>query len=144
MGILNLARVPAVTIESSASVMQGIALMHREGVSTLFVIEDGEVVGAFTERDVAFRVVLRRRDPKATPIGNVMSVPARTLSTDASVSEAIQVMMEHRIRQLAIVNREGAVVGVVSLRHMLEQRAAGLTEHMDSLVAGLLADGIGG
>jgi CBS domain-containing protein len=143
MGILNRARVPAVTIEPTASVIQGIALMKREGVETLFVVDEGELVGALTERDVAIRVVLRRRDPKATPIQDAMTSPAVALSRDVTVGQAAQTMLERGVSHAAVVGREG-IEGMVSLREILQERVAELTDHLDSLVAPLLADGIGG
>ena len=143
MNILKLARIPAVTIKPSASVMQSILLMQQERVGALFVVEHGKLLGALSERDIVFRVVLRRRDPETTSVRKVMTSPAVSLAADATVAEAIRVMATHGVRRLPIVS-DGSVKGMVSLRHMLRERALDLTEEMDSLVAELCADGIGG
>ena len=143
MSILNRARVPAVTIDPFASVKRGILLMQQEKVGALFVVENDKLLGAFTERDIAFRVLLPQRDPEATYIRDVMTSPAWTLSKEATVHDAIKVMVEHRVRHLPIVS-QGAVKGMVSLRHMLRERALDLTQELDSIVAQTCADGIGG
>ncbi len=143
MSILRLARVPAVTIEPSASVTEGILLMQREKVGALFVVEEDSLRGVLTERDVMFRVALRRGDPATTCIGDVMTSPAWTLSTDATVIDAIATMVARRVRHLPIVS-QGSVKGMVSLRHMLQEHSVNLTQELDSFVAGACADGIGG
>lgn len=143
MNILKVARVPAVTIAPSASVTESILLMQREGVGALFVAEKSQLRGAFSERDIALRVVLRRRNPDTTCVGDVMTSPAVSVSGSATVAEALRVMAAHGVRRLAVV-RNGSITGMVSLRHMLREQAVDLTDEMDSLVAGLCADGIGG
>ena len=143
MSLLNIARVPAVTIKPSASVKRGILLMQQEKVGALFVVEDDKLLGAFTERDVAFRVVLRRRDQEATFIRDVMTSPAWSLSERATVNFAIDVMVARHVRHLPIL-KNGTVEGMVSLRHMLRERALDLTEKLDSIVAETCADSIGG
>ena len=143
MSILNIARVPAVTVESSASVMGGIALMQQERVGALFVVENGKLVGCFTERDITFRVVLGRRDPNTTYIREVMTSPAWTLSENATVNDAIKAMVAHGVRHLPIVTDE-TVKGMISLRHMLRERERDLNDELNSLVSGFCADGIGG
>ena len=143
MSILSLALVPAVTIERSASVTQGILLMQQEKMGALFVVENDQLQGVLTERDVMVRVALHRRDPATTSIGDVMTSPAWTLSTDATVGEAIGMMAAHRVRHLPIVS-QGSVKGMVSLRHMLREQTLDLTQKLDSIVAESCADGIGG
>lgn len=143
MSILKLARVPAVTIESSASVISGIRAMKDERVGALFVVEDGRLVGCLSERDIASRVVLGQRDPAATHIREVMTSPALTLPEHATVTDAIRLMVARRVRHLPIVV-DGTVKGMVSLRHMLRERERDLTEELDSMAARICADGIGG
>ena len=143
MSILRLALVPAVTIEPSASVTQGILLMQEEKIGALFVAENSQLRGVLTERDVMVRVALPRRDPATTRISEVMTSPAWTLPTDATVGDAIRMMVTHRVRHLPIVSH-GSVKGMVSLRHMLREQTLDLTQKLDSIVAESCADGIGG
>ena len=143
MSILRLALVPAVTIQQGASVTQGILLMEQEKVGALFVVENDQLRGVLTERDVMVRVALHRLDPASTRIGDVMTSPAWALSTDATVGDAIGMMAAHRVRHLPIVS-QGSVKGMVSLRHMLREQALDLTQKLDSIVAESCADGIGG
>lgn len=143
MNILRLARVPAITIEADATVVEGIGLMQRENVGCLFVVKNDLLVGVLSERDVMRRVVFSSRDPKTTPIRQVMTMPARQLSRHATIEEAIRTMAVGRVRRLPIVC-DSKVEGMVSLRYLLRENILGLTERCDSLIAPYCADGIGG
>ena len=127
MSILSLALVPAVTIEQSASVTQGILLMQQSKMGALFVVENDQLQGVLTERDVMVRVALHRRDPATTRIGDVMTSPAWTLSTDATVGDAIGMMAAHQVRHLPIVSqgsvkaRLAAALGFIQLRNVVER-----------------------
>ena len=70
-------------------------------------------------------------------------MPARRLSRYATINEAIRMMVEGRCRRLPIVC-DGKVEGMVSLRHMLQEKIFDLTDRADTLVAQTCADGIGG
>ena len=143
MSLLNFARIPAVTIDPSDSVKHAIYLMKQEKVGALFVVDNDKLLGAFTERDLTFRVVLRGLDPEATLIRDVMTSPAWSLSERATVDFAIDLMVARHVRHLPIMS-QGKVKGMVSLRHMLWERARDLTQELDSIVARTCADGIGG
>lgn len=144
MSILNKAGVSAVSVEPSTSVMRAISVMKERNVDTLFVVEGGVLIGAFTQRDVAFRIVLGRRDSDATTVGQVMTSPAITLATNATVADALRVMAEHRVPQLPIVDDQGSIKGMVTLRDIFREQAVDLTQELDSLIAYQSADGIGG
>ena len=143
MSILKLARVPAVTVRPSASIMRAIRIMKREKVGILFVVEDGRLLGAISERDIMFRVVLRHQDAAKTRVRDAMTSPAISVPTTSTVHDAIHLMMAHRVRRLAVVG-SSSVEGMVSLRHMLRDRATQLGAESDAVLAYCLADGIGG
>ena len=116
--------------------------MQQERMGALFVVEDDQLRGVLAERAVMVRVALNRRDPATTRIGDVMTSSAWTLSTDATVGDAIGMMAAHRVRHLPIMS-QGSVKGMVSLRHMLREQTLDLTQKLDSIVAESCADGIG-
>jgi CBS domain-containing protein len=144
MSILSKAGVSAVTVAPSTAVMEAVGLMKKEGVDTLFVVEEETLLGAFTQRDLAFRVVLARRDAETTTVREVMTAPAITLTANATVADALRVMGEHRVPQLPVVDKQGAIKGMVTLRDIFREQAVDLNEELDSLIAYHSADGIGG
>lgn len=144
MSILKKAGVSAVTVEPSTSVFRAVRSMKEGGVDTLFVVETGTLLGTFTQRDLAFRVVLGRRDPEVTTVGEVMTSPAITVAANATIADAVGVMAEHSVPQLPIVDEHGEIKGMVTLRDIFRQQKIDLTAELDSLSAYYSADGIGG
>jgi CBS domain-containing protein len=144
VSILKKAGVAAVTVEPATSVMDAVKLMKNGGVDTLFVIDQDALLGAFTQRDLAFRVVLGRRDPETTTVREVMTSPAITLRERATVADALGVMAEHRVPQLPIVDERGAIKGMVTLRDIYREDNIDLNAELDSMLAYHTADGIGG
>ena len=104
----------------------------------------GALLGAFTQRDLAFRVVLERRDPEGTTVREVMTSPAITVAANATIADAIGVMAEHGVPQLPIVDKHGVIKGMVTLRDIFREQKIDLTAELDSLIAYHSADGIGG
>ena len=101
-------------------------------------------LGIFSERDVMLRVVSENKDPKTTKMREVMTGPVLTIDKDTSTDDALKIMGERHIRHLPVVNEEGQVEGMLSIRHLLLDKVEHLTQELDSLEAYLAADGIGG
>jgi CBS domain-containing protein len=108
----------------------------------LLVVEDGRVLGLFTERDLLERVVAAGRDPARTRLHEVMTAEPATIEADAPVREAILRMDEDGLRHLVVVERE-RVLGVLSSRDIpvLELGAAAGELHERRRPAGQLGDG---
>lgn len=93
--------------------------MSERGVSATVVVDGERVVGIFTERDAVFRVIARDRDPRSTPIDEVMTSQPVTLDPDKSFGHALALMHEHGIRHVPVVEN-GRPVGIVSARDALD------------------------
>ena len=144
MNILKIAKIPAPAIESQCTVMDGIRMMEKENVGGVLVLQGGQLIGTFGERDVMLRVALSQKDPQTTLIGEVMTAPAVTIDKSTTVGAALEIMREHHFRHLPIVSEDGKVEGMVSMRYLLHELMEDLTQELDSLASYLSADGIGG
>ena len=102
---------PDETIESAA-----VAMTHH-GISSLIVRGEQQVLGILTERDVLTRVVARGEDPSEIRVGDVMTSELISVSPDASIDEASELMLSHRIKKLPIMdpNQPDRVLGILSL-----------------------------
>jgi CBS domain-containing protein len=98
----------------------------------------------FSERDLMLRVVVEKRDPERTQVGEVMTSPVQTIRRDATADEALKVMLEKHIRHLPIVETDGRLCGMISMRSLLHDKVEDLTVQLDSLEAYFTADGCGG
>ena len=144
MGLLKIAHVPPAAVETTATVLEAVQVMAEEGVGAVAVVENGQLRGIFTERDVMLRVVLRERRPRETRVGDVMTTPAETTSRDTPAEEALSFMLEHHIRHLPIVDDSGKLLGMLSIRNLLEHMVEDLQHELHSLDQYLLNDGPGG
>ena len=101
-------------IGPDASVFQALELMADKNVGALVVLEDQELVGMFSERDYARKVILRGRASKDTPVSDIMSGKVSVVEPDRSVEYCMALMTERRIRHLPVVNDE-ELVGIISI-----------------------------
>jgi CBS domain-containing protein len=100
--------------------------------------------GIFTERDLMLRVVNQARDPGATLVREVMTVEVKTITEDFTSEEASGVMLEEHLRHLPVVDETGRVLGLLSMRALLEDRLHDLNREVRSLEQYLANDGPGG
>ena len=118
--------------------------MNDHRVGAVAVANDSTLAGIFTERDLMIRVVLEGKDPKNTPIGDVMTEDCISAKKDMSMGEALQIMTEKHFRHLPVIDDDNKVLGLLSIRNLLHQRVDKLSQELDSVVAFFTADGIGG
>jgi CBS domain-containing protein len=144
MGLLRITRTPLVTVSTRASVMEAVRLMHEEHIGAVAVVDDNRLIGMFSERDLMNRVVRERRNPEQTLVGDVMTSPVITIPRSATADDALKLMDEKLIRHLPVVNTDGRLAGMLSVRSLLHEKVQELTDQLDSLEAYFSADGAGG
>jgi CBS domain-containing protein len=99
---------PDATIEEAAQEM-------RDGDFGLLPVGDEEqLLGVITDRDIAIRAVAEGHGPD-TPVREIMSEGVISANEDDSIEEAAQIMSDHQIRRLPIVDTDQRLVGIVSL-----------------------------
>lgn len=108
-----------VTASPQVTVFEAARLMVEHRVGAILVIEEGVLVGIFTERDAVFRVLAQSRDAHTVPIGDVMTPKPVTVTADATFGSAMLVMHEHHFRHLPVVE-DGKAIGIVSARDALD------------------------
>jgi CBS domain-containing protein len=121
------------TVSLEATVEEAIRTMTDKAVGAVAVIdEQGVVAGMFTERDVLTKFALSGRDPKTTPVRELMSPIVEMATEETTPSEALQVMLERHYRHMPIVDEHGKVLGICSIRNILEARVDDLLAQLDS------------
>lgn len=107
------------TVDPATSLGETARKMYENRIGCLVVVEENRCVGIITERDFV-RLFYQRIDPDSR-VGEYMTKPAVTVSEDASVNEARNIMETHSIRHLPVVDRRGSLVGIVSIRDIFER-----------------------
>ena len=120
------------TVSLQATVEDAIQTMLEKQVGAVAVIdEQGVVAGMFTERDVLAKFVLSGCDPKRTPVHELMSPMVEMATQETTPSEALQVMLERHYRHMPIVDDHGKVLGICSIRNILEAKLGDLLAQLD-------------
>jgi CBS domain-containing protein len=89
--------------------------MADMNIGSLLVIEDGDIVGIFSERDYARKVALLNRSSKTTPVGEIMSSPVVSVRPDQNLQKCMALMTDKRIRHLPVIDDEGELMGIISI-----------------------------
>jgi CBS domain-containing protein len=100
---------PDATLEEAA------LRMDKRNVGPLPVCDGNWLVGMATDRDITVRATAEGKDPRTTPVRDVMTHDVVYCYEDQEVHEAARVMEDHQIRRVPVLNRDKRLVGIVSL-----------------------------
>jgi CBS domain-containing protein len=102
------------TVSPTATVYQALSLMARHDIGALVVLDRGQLVGMFSERDYARKVALHGKTSKELLVAEIMTSPVHTVRPDDTVHDCMALMTARRIRHLPVVDGSG-VTGLVSI-----------------------------
>jgi CBS domain-containing protein len=114
------------------SVLQAIEIMATRHVGALLVMTEGALLGIISERDYARKVILKNRSSHDTPVSDIMTSPAVSVTPDDTVHHCMQLMTERRFRHLPVV-KGGRVVGMLSIGDLVKAVIQDQTEHIQQL-----------
>jgi CBS domain-containing protein len=126
------------SVAPEASVYEALEMMAEHDVGALMVISEREIVGVFSERDYARKIILLGKSSRDTTVREIMTSPAITVGPEQTVNDCMQLMTRMRIRHLPVV-QEGVVIGVVSIGDVVNwtiQRQEEQIEHLNRFIVG--------
>lgn len=106
-----------ITINPDASIREAMNIMDIEGVSGLPVVSAGRIVGIISRRDI--RPILNSEAEKK--VKNIMTEEVVTITESTTADEALDIAYENKVERLPVV-REGKIVGIVTIRDILERK----------------------
>jgi CBS domain-containing protein len=110
-----------VSVSSSDLVSDALALLAEKRIGAVPVIDDGRVVGIFSERDIIYSLAKSGATALDARIGDVMTAPAMTVDPETPVMSGLSLMTKRRIRHLPVV-QGGAVIGFISIGDLVKYR----------------------
>ncbi len=127
-----------IAVGPTESVHYALQIMAEHEVGALLVVENGSLVGILSERDYARKVVLKGKLSHETQVHEIMAERVICATHDMSVEEAMSVMTENHIRHLPVLDDTKDVIGVVSMRDLVQETIAEQTfviQQLESYIA---------
>jgi CBS domain-containing protein len=123
MSILTICDETHAVVNLTASAADAIKEMLDKRTGAAAVLDDNRVVaGIFTERDVMQKLALDSRQAAEVPVREVMTTPVVLATSEISPAEALAVMIDAHHRHLPIVDDDGRLLGMLSMRHVLQAK----------------------
>ena len=110
-----------VTCDVSTIVRDAVAILSDRRIGAVPVMEDGEIAGIFSERDVIYRLRELGAEVLDMPLGHIMTASPVTVDPDSSVMAALSLMTRRRIRHLPVI-AGGRMVAFVSIGDLVKYR----------------------
>ncbi|EAQ27886.1 putative signal-transduction protein with CBS domains [Erythrobacter sp. NAP1] len=108
-------KAPPLTCTPDTIVFDAVTQMAEKNFGSIFVTDpDNRVLGVMTERDIFRRVIGASRDPKTTPVSEVMTTEVRAAHKDDQILDWMQIMSNERFRRLPIVDEDKRLIAVMS------------------------------
>ena len=127
-----------VAVGPTESVHYALQIMAEHEVGALLVVENASLVGILSERDYARKVVLKGKLSHETQVHEIMAERVICATLDMSIEEAMSVMTENHIRHLPVLDDTKDVIGVVSMRDLVQETIAEQTfviQQLESYIA---------
>jgi CBS domain-containing protein len=145
MSVLELCDREIAAVPLEASVAEAIHKMLDYHVGAVVIVDsDYRVAGIFTERDVLRKMSLTRLDPRTTAVRDLMTTPVEMATRETGSVEALTTMLERHFRHLPVADDNGRLLGILSIRNLLEWRVGDLSRELESLEQYVSNDGPGG
>jgi len=125
---------PETTLEDVAS------MMRDEDTGAIPVLNDDELVGIITDRDIVIRCIAEGKDPVETTVDDVLTEGLETIEPDADITEARELMSRRQVRRLPVVE-EGNFVGILSIGDIAVKSNADVGDTLENVSEGVKTSG---
>ena len=108
------------SISPQATAYNALQIMAEKNVGALLVMEKEKLLGIFSERDYARKVILKEKSSKNTSVGELMTREVIYISADSTLEESMALMTAKRIRHLPVL-KNNQLIGIVTLGDVVRQ-----------------------
>lgn len=112
--ILELKNKDVWAVHSRETAYYALELMAEKNIGALLVIDDGKIVGIFSERDYARKVILKGKSSRETHVSELMTADVYSISPDKSVEEGLALMTKAQCRHMPVIEN-GKLAGFVTM-----------------------------
>ncbi len=112
---------PLVVVSPNDSVFHALTLMAQHNVGALMVLNGEQLVGIFSERDYARKVILHGKSSKETLVSEIMSDKVAYVTPSTTLDECMALMTDKHFRHLPVLEDDGTVVGIISIGDLVKE-----------------------
>ena len=130
---------PLVVVSPNDSVFHALTLMAQHNVGALMVLNGEQLVGIFSERDYARKVILHGKSSKETLVSEIMSDKVAYVTPGTTLDECMALMTEKHFRHLPVLEENGTVVGIISIGDLVKETISSqqfLIKQLEHYIAG--------
>jgi len=114
MKVRDVMTAEVITANADTTLEELATMMKAEDTGAIPVVEEGELLGIITDRDIVIRCVAEGRDPSEVIAEDILTDNLEVVDPETNVAEALELMGRHQIRRLPVVDN-GVLVGMVSI-----------------------------
>ena len=107
------------SVNPSIMVRDALRIMAEKNIGAIVVMENDKLVGIFSERDYARKIILKDKSSKTTPISEIMTGDLITITPNTNIDDCMVIMTEKHIRHLPVLEGE-KLVGVISIGDLVK------------------------
>lgn len=120
------------SVNPEETVYDAIALMAEKGIGALLILSEGKLIGVFSERDYARKIILQGRSSKSTRVREIMTGDPVTVTPDHTVDECMRIITHNRVRHLPVMDGD-RLLGVISIGDLVNAIIASQAQTIDHL-----------
>ncbi len=126
------------TVAPESTVYDALTMLANKDVGALPVVSEGKLVGIFSERDYARKVVLMGRSSREMIVAEIMTAHVITVTPDHTIEDCMRLVTEHRVRHLPVLE-SGRLAGIISIGDLVNSiisAQAATIEHLSNYISG--------
>ena len=126
------------SVGPNATVREALEIMAQHNIGALLVLEGSALAGIFSERDYARKVTLKGKSSSDLKVSEIMTSKVITIDANHTVHQCMQIMTDHHIRHLPIMNGDN-VIGLISIGDVVREMIAyqkSMIEQLQSYITG--------
>jgi CBS domain-containing protein len=108
------------SIAPDKSIFDALEMIADKNVSDLLVLESGKLVGIFTERDYARKLILKGKSSKNTKVSDLMTKNILYVGSKNTIEDCMKLMTGKRVRHLPVIGT-GRLIGIVTIGDLVKQ-----------------------
>ena len=112
---------PLVTVSPDDAVFKALQVMAEHNVGAVLVVDGDQLLGIFSERDYARKMILFGKSSKETPIREIMTDKVLCVTPDRTVDECMALMTDRHFRHLPVLDGDRRILGVVSIGDVVKE-----------------------